>query len=45
MQESMTYEAQIREVEHSTFTPLVFSAMGGMADQIIIIMQIKKANT
>ena len=27
------YEARIREVEHGTFTPLVFSATGGMADQ------------
>ena len=31
-----TYEAQIREVEHGTFTPLVFSATGGMADQAIV---------
>ena len=28
-----TYEQRIREVEHSTFTPLVFSATGGMAKQ------------
>ena len=27
------YEQCIREVEHSTFTPLVFSATGGMAKQ------------
>ena len=27
------YEQRIREVEHSTFTPLVFSATGGMAKQ------------
>jgi len=31
-----TYEAQIREVEHGMFTPLVFSATGGMADQAIV---------
>ena len=30
------YEACIREVEHGTFTPLVFSATGGMADQTIV---------
>ena len=28
-----TYEQRTREVEHSTFTPLVFSATGGMAKQ------------
>jgi len=28
-----SYEARIREVEHATFTPLVFSATGGMADE------------
>ena len=27
------YEQRIREVEHSTFTPLVFSATGGMGKQ------------
>jgi hypothetical protein len=27
------YEQRVREVEHSTFTPLVFSATGGMAKQ------------
>jgi len=31
-----TYEARIREVEHATFTPLIFSATGGMADQAIV---------
>jgi len=25
------YECQIREIKHGTFTPLVFSATGGMA--------------
>ena len=30
------YEARIREVEHGTFTPLVFSATGGIADQAIV---------
>ena len=29
-----SYEAQIREVEHGTFTPLIFSATGGMADEV-----------
>ena len=28
-----TYEARIHEVEHATFTLLVFSATGGMADE------------
>ena len=28
-----TYEARIHKVEHATFTPLVFSATGGMADE------------
>ena len=27
------YEQRVREVEHSTFNPLVFSATGGMAKQ------------
>ena len=27
------YEQRVREVEHSTFTPLVFSATGGMASE------------
>jgi len=27
------YEARIREVEHATFTLLIFSATGGMADE------------
>ena len=27
------YQARIREVEHGTFTPLVFSATGGMSDE------------
>jgi len=27
------YEQRIREIEHSSFTPLVFSATGGMAKQ------------
>ena len=27
------YQAWIREVEHGTFTPLVFSATGGMSDE------------
>jgi len=31
-----TYEARICEVEHGTFTPLVFSAIGGMADQAVV---------
>ena len=31
-----TYKAQIHEVEHGTFTPLVFFATGGMADQAIV---------
>jgi len=30
------YEALIREVEHGTFTHLVFSGTGGMADQAIV---------
>ena len=33
-----TYEARIRGVEHGTFTPLVFSATGGMADQAIVFL-------
>ena len=32
------YEACIREVEHGTFTPLVFSATVGMADQAIVFL-------
>ena len=28
-----TYEDKICEVEHSSFTPLIFSAMGGMAHE------------
>ena len=28
-----SYEAQIREVEHGSFTPLIFSATGGMSDE------------
>jgi len=35
-----TYEARIREVEHGTFTPLVFSATGGMADQAIVFINV-----
>jgi len=35
-QKKRTYEARIREVEHGTFTPLVFSATGGMTDQAIV---------
>ena len=31
--EKPSYQAQICEVEHSTFTPLVFSATGGMSDE------------
>jgi len=31
-----TYESRIREVEHSTFTPLVFSATKGMAHEATI---------
>lgn len=27
------YEARIREVDHATFTPLVFSVYGGMAPE------------
>jgi len=30
------YESCIREVEHSTFTPLVFSATGGMGHEATI---------
>lgn len=30
------YESRIREVEHSTFTPLVFSATGGMGHEATI---------
>ena len=30
------YESRIREVEHSTFTPLVFSANGGMGHEAIM---------
>ena len=30
------YEARICEVEHGTFTPLIFTATGGMADQAIV---------
>ena len=33
------YEQRIREVEHSTFTPLVFSATGGMGKQGTTILQ------
>ena len=28
-----SYQARICEVEHGTFTPLVFSATGGMSDE------------
>ena len=28
-----SYEARIREVGHGSFTPLIFSATGGMADK------------
>ena len=28
-----SYEARIREVEQSSFTPLIFSATGGMANE------------
>ena len=31
-----TYEACVHEVKHGTFTPLVFSVTGGMADQAIV---------
>jgi len=31
-----TYEVRIHEVEHGIFTPLVFSAIGGMADQATV---------
>ena len=33
------YESRIREVEHSTFTPLVFSATGGMAHEVTIFFK------
>ena len=33
MSKKRSYEARIREVEHGTFTPLIFSATGGMADE------------
>ena len=33
LRKKRAYEQRIREVEHSTFTPLVFSATGGMAKQ------------
>jgi len=28
-----SYEARIREIEQSSFTPLIFSATGGMANE------------
>ena len=28
-----SYEVRIREIEHSSFTPLIFSATGGMAHE------------
>ena len=28
-----TYDQRIREIEHATFTPLIFSATGGLANQ------------
>ena len=31
-----SYDARIREVEHSSFTPLIFSATGGMAAEATI---------
>ena len=34
------YESCIREVEHSTFTPLVFSATGGMGNEATIFYKI-----
>ena len=30
------YESRLREVEHSTFTPLVFSATGGMSHEATV---------
>ena len=36
MTKERSYEARIREVEHGTFTPLIFSATGGMADEASI---------
>jgi len=33
------YESCIREVEHSTFTPLVFSATGAMGHEATIFLQ------
>ena len=30
------YEARIRDVEHSSFTPLIFSATGGMANEATV---------
>ena len=30
------YEQQVREVEHTSFTPLVLSATGGMANEATV---------
>ena len=32
------YEARIREIEHATFTPLIFSATGEMADKAYSVL-------
>ena len=34
-----SYDARIREVEHSSFTPLIFSATGGMAAEATVFLQ------
>ncbi len=36
MEKKRKYEQRIREVEHSSFTPLVMSATGGMANQATV---------
>ena len=33
MSKKRSYEARIHEVDHGTFTPSIFSATGGMADE------------
>ena len=38
---SISYQTQIHEVGHGTFTPLIFSATGGMSDEAYAFYNIR----
>ncbi len=37
MEKKRAYEQRVREIEHGSFTPLVFSAAGGMGPAAVIV--------